>query len=148
MAEWLSLSTVVTPSSMDSGKLCWPLNSTIKNCLSNILTWICIHFSFHLLWIYEEFRQIIIFWNTERTICKPLGIDSSNWFEINTRLFIRFEPEVKQKFIQLLEMEIDSERVNRVTNDTFCATSAQILCGKRTVTVVMPIQRNFENKKR
>lgn len=83
----------------------------------------------------------------ERTICKQLETESSILSEINSKLFIRLEPDVKKKFIQLLEMEIDSERVNRVVNDTFCATTAQILHGKRTVTVAMPRHRNFENKK-
>ncbi|XP_055307080.1 UDP-3-O-acylglucosamine N-acyltransferase-like isoform X2 [Sitodiplosis mosellana] len=48
------------------------------------------------------------------------------------------ESDVKKKFIQLLEMEEDSERKNRVKNDTFCSVTAQILNGQRELTVAEP----------
>ena len=53
-------------------------------------------------------------------------------------LLFRFEPDTKKKFIQLLEIEIDAERVNRVVNDIFCPTTAQILNGERELTVAIP----------
>lgn len=49
--------------------------------------------------------------------------------------FFRFEPDVKKKFVQLLEIEEDSVRTNRVKDDTFCLTTTQILNGLRVLSV-------------
>lgn len=53
------------------------------------------------------------------------------------------------KFIQLLEIEQDSKRVNRVKNDTFYSVTEQVLNGERDITVTDPkiYELNFTKKK-
>lgn len=44
------------------------------------------------------------------------------------------EPDVEQKFIQLLTIEFDANREKRVDGDTFCTMLEQILTKKRKIT--------------
>lgn len=48
-------------------------------------------------------------------------------------MHFRLEPDVKKKFIQLLAIEQDMERENRIENDTFCLMIKQIRNGEREV---------------
>lgn len=50
-------------------------------------------------------------------------------------MVFRLEPDVKKKFIQLLAIEEDAERNNRIENDSFCSVTTEILNGQREVTV-------------
>lgn len=46
------------------------------------------------------------------------------------------EPEVKQKFIQLLTLETDARRDNRVNGDTICTMVQQVQTNGRKITIV------------
>lgn len=50
-------------------------------------------------------------------------------------MVFRLEPDVKKKFIQLLAIEEDAERNDRIRNDSFCSVTTEILNGQREVTV-------------
>lgn len=58
-------------------------------------------------------------------------------FEMYTKC--RLEPDVKHKFIQLLAIDQDVRRHQRVRLDTFCQMLQEILSGDRDVICVMHV---------
>lgn len=48
----------------------------------------------------------------------------------------RLDPYIEQKFGQLLALEQDESRENRVENDEFCQMNRQIQTGERDVRVM------------
>lgn len=55
----------------------------------------------------------------------------------------RLEPNVKQKLIQLLAIDQDAQRNERVVYDTFCKMLQDILSGERDVICAKPILTNL-----
>lgn len=53
-------------------------------------------------------------------------------------MYSSLEPDVKKKFIQLLAIEQDNERADRVENDTICTMIAQIQSEERQITCATP----------
>lgn len=61
------------------------------------------------------------------------------------RYFFRLETEVMKKLVQLLAIDEESERKNRMENETFCSVTTQILNGEREVTVAKSSGQSFDN---
>lgn len=58
--------------------------------------------------------------------------------ELHENVYSRLEPDVEKKFIQLLAIEQDNERVDHVENESVCTMIDQIRNEERQVTCATP----------
>ncbi|XP_055309837.1 putative uncharacterized protein DDB_G0267716 [Sitodiplosis mosellana] len=83
--------------------------------------------------------------NNEDVYINGFRIESDYHFGLTSRDTI-LERDVKTKFIQLLAIEEEAERENRVEDQTFCSVTMEIINGQREVMVAKRSgQQNFGN---